>query len=104
MPPKMCGACWKIPDADVGMGKLIDPSGHKWDLCANCIKELWELKQPFNQDEQEDAEPKLCPCPNLAGDCDGIHVSDMELRIADRIIEAIREDIRKAYPSGAVDV
>jgi hypothetical protein len=27
-------------------GTLIDPNGHKWIICADCINSLWEDKQP----------------------------------------------------------
>jgi hypothetical protein len=34
-------------------GTLIDPNGHKWLICSDCIGTLWKDKQPFNQDGTE---------------------------------------------------
>jgi len=28
---------------------LVDPNGHTWLLCEDCIKALWEEKQYINQ-------------------------------------------------------
>jgi hypothetical protein len=30
-------------------GTLIDPNGHAWLICADCIDSLWKDKQAFNQ-------------------------------------------------------
>lgn len=43
-------------------GTLIDPNGHRWLICADCINSLWEDKQSLNQPDEEpitDAEKEL---------------------------------------------
>jgi len=31
-------------------GTLLDPNGHVWLICADCIKSLWDNKQAYNQE------------------------------------------------------
>jgi hypothetical protein len=31
-------------------GTLIDPNGHKWIICADCINTLWAERQAMNME------------------------------------------------------
>lgn len=53
----MCGACWTWSTEP--MGTLTDPNKHSWGICKECIKFLWDTKQPFNQDDPDATEEQL---------------------------------------------
>jgi hypothetical protein len=44
------------PSPDGRYGKLIDPNGHSWDICSECINSLWQDKQPYNQADEPEQE------------------------------------------------
>lgn len=45
-----CGCCWRATDdngADLRMGSMTDPNGHKWKICADCITFMWRGRHPM---------------------------------------------------------
>jgi hypothetical protein len=37
------------PSPDGRYGSLVDPNGHRWHICSECINSLWQDKQALNQ-------------------------------------------------------
>lgn len=49
MTPRKCGLCGKLR---ARFGSLIDPNGHTWIVCAECIDGLWHRNAAIIQDEE----------------------------------------------------
>lgn len=49
-----CHVCYETKER---FGVLIDPVGHKWRICQDCLNALWQDRQAMNQlDEKEKQE------------------------------------------------
>jgi hypothetical protein len=44
-----CQLCYKPAES---FGTLVDPNGHAWLVCADCIRSLWDDRQAFNQENK----------------------------------------------------
>lgn len=49
--PMSCRLCGNLHDR---FGTLIDPNGHRWLLCSECIDALWAKQQFVIRDEEVD--------------------------------------------------
>lgn len=43
------GICQVCFNDETRFGTLVDPNGHTWLVCRNCINQLWEKAQALNQ-------------------------------------------------------
>ena len=44
-----CELCWKTKER---FGSLIDPNGHAWLICADCINTWWEEDHALKMEER----------------------------------------------------
>lgn len=50
-PRKDCQLCWK---KRTRFGMLVDPNGHLWLICAECINTLWAGNQAIITEDEID--------------------------------------------------
>lgn len=55
----VCPCCWR--DQRERWGTLTDPNGKRWEICDECINELWHLHDADKQPVQEEVESELYP-------------------------------------------
>lgn len=53
-------------------GTLIDPNGHRWLICAECIDTLWSGRQFVIRDEEVNKRARELLQERLLGDLDDI--------------------------------
>jgi len=51
IPPPVGRTCQLHGGEAERFGTLIDPNGHRWFICAECINELWHRRQAMVMDE-----------------------------------------------------
>jgi len=47
----ICQVCFKDNHR---FGTLVDPNGHTWLVCKNCINKLWQDAQAILQEDHQD--------------------------------------------------
>jgi hypothetical protein len=49
IPSRNCKLC---AESKTNFGMLVDPNGHKWLICSDCIANLWAGNQAFITQER----------------------------------------------------
>jgi hypothetical protein len=49
---QFAGICQLCYEDKSNFGTLVDPNGHSWLICSDCITSLWSDRQAINQERQ----------------------------------------------------